>query len=81
LSTVYERLVAFGQAMYDAGIDPRTVQVLLPEGEWRALSETVAEEAKRLNVTLHLDPLDEIAHIVGQPMTVMGVSYAIRYRW
>lgn len=30
--TVYERLVAFGQAIYDAGIDPRTVEVMLPAG-------------------------------------------------
>lgn len=78
MSTVYERLIAFGQAMYDAGIDPKTVQVLLPDGEWRVLSAQVAEDAKQLNVTLHLDPLDEVAHIMGQPLTVMGVRYAIR---
>ena len=72
-----DALIAFARALEGEGVDPRAIEVRLPENDWRRLVAAVERDAKAMR--LAHDPTVELAVGRGGPLTVLGVRYLIRY--
>ena len=68
-----DAMIAFSRAIYGAGINPDTVEVSLPEGEWKALAARLGKENREMKNEAFPDLGQR-----GKPINVLGVRYVIR---